>query len=61
MALINVMARAGLRVSEALALKVGDIELGPRSGTLLVRTGKGLKEPFLKYLHQQCAWARVPL
>jgi site-specific recombinase XerD len=43
-ALINVMARAGLRVSEALALKVGDVELGSRSGTLLVRTGKGLKE-----------------
>ena len=43
-ALINVMARAGLRVSEALTLKVGDVELGPRSGTLLVREGKGLKE-----------------
>ncbi len=43
-ALINVMARAGLRVSEAVALKIGDVELGPRSGTLLVRTGKGLKE-----------------
>ncbi|MCX6031047.1 MAG: tyrosine-type recombinase/integrase [Chloroflexi bacterium] len=43
MALINVMARAGLRVSEALALKVGDVELGPRSGKLLVREGKGLK------------------
>jgi len=42
--LVNLMARAGLRVSEALALKVGDVELGPRSGTLLVRTGKGLKE-----------------
>jgi site-specific recombinase XerD len=43
MALINVMARAGLRVSEALALKVSDVELGPRSGKLLVREGKGLK------------------
>jgi len=42
-ALINVLARAGLRVSEALALKVGDGELGPRSGKLLVREGKGLK------------------
>ena len=42
-ALINVLARAGLRVSEALALKVGDVELGPRSGKLLVREGKGLK------------------
>jgi len=42
-ALINVMARAGLRVSEALALRVDDVELGPRSGKLLVREGKGLK------------------
>jgi integrase/recombinase XerD len=43
-ALINVMSRAGLRVSEALALKTADVELGSRSGTLLVREGKGLKE-----------------
>lgn len=43
-ALINVMARAGLRVSEALALKVGDVEINARSGALLVRRGKGLKE-----------------
>jgi site-specific recombinase XerD len=43
-ALINVMARAELQVSEMLALKVSDVELGPRSGTLLVREGKGLKE-----------------
>jgi site-specific recombinase XerC len=43
-ALINVMARAGLRVSEALARKVGDVELGPCSGTLLVRTDRGLTE-----------------
>jgi site-specific recombinase XerD len=42
-ALINVLPRVGLRVSEALALKVGDVELGPRSGKLLVREGKGLK------------------
>jgi hypothetical protein len=39
-ALINVMARAGLRVSETLALKIGDVELGPGSGTLLVREDK---------------------
>ena len=42
-ALINVMARAGLRVSETLALKVGDVELGRRSGKSLVREGEGLK------------------
>ena len=47
-ALINVMARAGPRVSEALALKVGDVELGPRSGKSLVREGKGLKERSLE-------------
>jgi integrase len=39
-ALINVMARAGLRVSEALALKISDVELGTGSGILLVREGK---------------------
>ena len=43
-ALINLMARAGLRVSEALAFKVGDVELGLRSGMLLLREGTGLKE-----------------
>jgi site-specific recombinase XerD len=43
-ALINVMARAGLRVSEALALELRDVELKARSGNLLVRRGKGLKE-----------------
>jgi len=43
-ALINVLARAGLRVSEALALRVGDVEINARSGVLLVRRGKGLKE-----------------
>ena len=42
-ALINVMARAGLRVSEALARKVGDVELNVRSGALLVREGKGVE------------------
>ena len=36
-ALINVLARAGLRVSEALALKVGDVEINARSGALLVQ------------------------
>jgi site-specific recombinase XerD len=46
-ALINVMARAGLRVSEALTLKIGDVELGPRSGTLLVRAGKGFAASLL--------------
>jgi site-specific recombinase XerD len=34
-------------VSKALALRVGDIELGPRSGKLLVREGKGLKSRML--------------
>ena len=49
LALINVMARAGLRLSEALALRVCDVELGPRSGKLLVREGEGLKERTLAW------------
>lgn len=40
-ALITVMYRAGLRVSEALALRVSDID--PKRGTVRVRHGKGDK------------------
>jgi len=43
-ALVSLMARAGLRVSEALGLRMGDVELNARSGSVLVRRGKGLKE-----------------
>ena len=43
-ALVRVMAGAGLRVGEVVGLDVGDVELGPRSGWALVRRGKGLKE-----------------
>ncbi len=44
LALLNVLARAGLRVSEVLALRLDDVTLNGRSGALLVRQGKGLKE-----------------
>lgn len=43
-ALVGLLARAGLRISEALALELEDIELGPRSGRVLIRHGKGSKE-----------------
>jgi len=43
-ALLTLLARAGLRVSEALAVTLGDIEMGERSGQVLVKQGKGLKE-----------------
>ena len=43
-AIIGLMARAGLRVGELVALDVKDVELNPRSGWVLVRQGKGLKE-----------------
>jgi len=39
-ALLELMAGTGLRVSEALALKVGDVHLGERSGKVIVRLGK---------------------
>ncbi len=42
--LIAVTARAGLRVGEAVALDVGDVEINTRSGWATVRQGKGLKE-----------------
>jgi len=43
MAIIQVMLGAGLRISEAAALKVSDMEMNDRSGWVYVRTGKGMK------------------
>jgi len=43
-AMLNILARAGLRLSEVLALKLDDVTLNDRSGSLLVRQGKGKKE-----------------
>jgi len=43
-ALLSLMARAGLRVAEVCALSKDDIVLSPRSGQVLVRRGKGQKE-----------------
>jgi len=43
-AMVSVMARAGLRVGECVALDVGDIELRQRSGWATIRQGKGMKE-----------------
>jgi len=43
-ALVGLMARAGLRVGEVLGLDIGDVRLNGRSGWVLIRHGKGLKE-----------------
>jgi len=42
-ALLNLLLYAGLRVSEAAALKRTDLDLGERKGTVIVRAGKGRK------------------
>jgi integrase/recombinase XerD len=42
-AILALMAKAGLRVGEVVALELGDIELGARSGWATVRMGKGNK------------------
>jgi len=43
LAIIQMLLGTGLRISEAAALKVSDIELNDRSGWVYVRTGKGMK------------------
>ncbi len=43
-ALLSLLARAGLRVSEVCALAMGDVTLNGRSGAALVRKGKGVKK-----------------
>jgi len=44
LALVAVMARAGLRVGEVVGLDLADVEINERSGWVTVRQGKGLKE-----------------
>lgn len=43
-AIISIMVRAGLRVSEVIALEMNDVLITGRRGQILVRKGKGLKE-----------------
>lgn len=43
-AMLSLMARAGLRVSELVALTMDDLTLNERAGSALVRQGKGAKE-----------------
>ena len=43
-AIVYLLAYAGLRVGEVVALTVDDLELKARSGQVRVRQGKGLKE-----------------
>ena len=42
-AIVYLLLYAGLRVSELCALEMSDIDLAPRSGQVLVRSGKGGK------------------
>jgi integrase/recombinase XerC len=48
-ALVGLMLFAGLRVGEAVQLKVGDVEIKERRGKVVVAYGKGMK------------WREVPL
>ncbi len=43
-AILNLMARTGLRVSEVVALRLDDVTLNARKGHVVVRASKGLKE-----------------
>ena len=40
-AVINLMAQAGLRIGEVADVRMGDLDIGPRRGILLIRSGKG--------------------
>lgn len=42
-ALVRLLLAAGLRLSEAAALRLVDVEIKPRSGSVTVRSGKGNK------------------
>lgn len=40
-AILQMMLQTGIRISECAALRWGDIGLGERKGTVIIRTGKG--------------------
>jgi integrase len=42
-AIVTLLANTGLRVGELCALTLDDVDLKPRSGKLMVRSGKGEK------------------
>ena len=42
-ALVNLLLYTGLRISECAALRVADVDLGDKDGTVVVRSGKGRK------------------
>ncbi len=42
-ALVQIMLQAGLRVGEVAALRVADVSISDRSGSVRIRQGKGLK------------------
>jgi len=44
LAIIQVLVQTGLRASELVSLKRGDLEINERSGAVRIRGGKGLKE-----------------
>lgn len=43
-AIVSIMVRAGLRVSEVVALELDDVSITERKGQVVVRLGKGLKK-----------------
>jgi site-specific recombinase XerD len=43
-AIIALMVRAGLRVSEVVSLQSDDVDMNERRGQVIIRQGKGLKE-----------------
>lgn len=47
LALITLLRHTGLRASEVVALRLSDLEIKEKSGKVLVRSGKGLKERFV--------------
>lgn len=49
-AMLGLMLFAGLRVSEVTALTVADVEIGERSGRVLVRHGKGDKRAEVPFM-----------
>ena len=71
-AMVALMGKSGMRVSEVVGLDVGDVDINTRSGWATIRRGKGRKErkvplslqarkALREYLDARPEWAGEPL
>jgi integrase len=58
-AIVRLILFTGLRVGEVVQLRLSDVTLDERRGNIVVREGKGTKNPSFKSFHNHAGFAPV--